>query len=217
MPITPLPTAPSRKQSPSTFAENADAFLGQLPTFAAEATTLEQTVNAAEVVVIAAKESAISAMVAAYASADVATASANFKGLWESLTGPLEIPASVLHNGSFWMLLETLADVTANEPGVSAKWAGTSGVAGLMTSNFTALPGGDYILAPGVTMTLPASPTVGQRVTFRAAGDISAIMADMPIVARNGNDIQGIDEDVQINGQGSVTLIWAGADQGGWV
>lgn len=217
MPISPLPAAPSRSQSPASFATTADAFLGRLSTFAAEATALEQAVNEAEIVVVAAEATAIAAKNAAQAAAAVSTAGANFKGLWESLTGPLEMPASVLHNDSFWVLLETLVDVTADEPGVSAKWAGTSGVAELKTSNFTALTGGDYILAPGVTMTLPANPTVGQRVTFRAAGDISAIMADMPIVARNGNDIQGIDEDVQINGQGSVTLIWAGADQGGWV
>lgn len=44
MAITPLPTPPSR-QDPSTFAERADNFLGQLPTFATEANTLATTVN----------------------------------------------------------------------------------------------------------------------------------------------------------------------------
>lgn len=50
------------------------------------------------------------------------TATANFKGTWSILTGPLTIPASVSHSGSYWMLLSNLADVTAATPGVSASW-----------------------------------------------------------------------------------------------
>lgn len=54
-------------------------------------------------------------------SASVA-ATANFKGNWSALTGPLTVPASVAHSGSYWMLLSNLADVTAATPGVSASW-----------------------------------------------------------------------------------------------
>ena len=58
---------------------------------------------------------------AATASA-AAIAAANYKGLWSSLTGALAIPASVFHASKVWMLTESVADVTAQVPGVSAKW-----------------------------------------------------------------------------------------------
>ncbi len=46
----------------------------------------------------------------------------NYKGIWVNLSGPLSIPASVWHNGEFWILLESLSDVSAKEPGVSPAW-----------------------------------------------------------------------------------------------
>lgn len=48
MPITPLPTPPTRSD-PTTFAARGDAFLGALPVFVTEANTLTDTVNALEV------------------------------------------------------------------------------------------------------------------------------------------------------------------------
>lgn len=56
-------------------------------------------------------------------SASLAVASANFKGNWSSLTGALNIPATVYHSGEYWNLLANVADVTAHTPGVSANWA----------------------------------------------------------------------------------------------
>ena len=44
----------------------------------------------------------------AESAADSAVASANFKGAWSSLTGALNIPASVTHNGYLWILLNNL-------------------------------------------------------------------------------------------------------------
>lgn len=54
--------------------------------------------------------------------ADSAVAAANFEGEWSALTGALVVPASVAHAGDVWMLLSAVADVTAEEPGVSAAW-----------------------------------------------------------------------------------------------
>lgn len=51
-----------------------------------------------------------------------ALAASHYKGAWSTLTGPLAIPATVVHNGSLYMLLESVADVTAEVPGVSANW-----------------------------------------------------------------------------------------------
>lgn len=48
MPITPLPTPPTRTD-PTTFASRGDAFLGALPVFVTEVNDLTTTVNALEV------------------------------------------------------------------------------------------------------------------------------------------------------------------------
>ncbi|MBU0592451.1 MAG: hypothetical protein KKH74_01810 [Gammaproteobacteria bacterium] len=68
MPITPLPTPPTRSD-PASFAARGDAFLAALPTFQAEANALETNVNAKEL-------SAVSAAVTAIAKASEAAASA---------------------------------------------------------------------------------------------------------------------------------------------
>ena len=58
----------------------------------------------------------------AEASATLASSTANYVGDWAGLTGPLNIPASVFHSGASWMLVSSVADVTAHTPGVSAQW-----------------------------------------------------------------------------------------------
>lgn len=121
MPITALPTPPSR-DDPANFSTRADAFLGALPTFATEANALQTDVNTKQSTATTAANSATAAANTALDAASVASASANFKGLWNTLTGTLNKPASVKHNGRFWLLLNNLADVTASEPGVSADW-----------------------------------------------------------------------------------------------
>lgn len=55
----------------------------------------------------------------------LAQAAANFQGNWTALTGPLAVPASVRHNGEYWMLLNDLANVATSQPGVSADWSVT--------------------------------------------------------------------------------------------
>ena len=57
MPITALPTPPNRN-SPTTFADDGDEFLGALPTFGTELNTLTDTVVAAEANCIAAAAAA---------------------------------------------------------------------------------------------------------------------------------------------------------------
>lgn len=59
----------------------------------------------------------------AEAARDIALASANFKGRWGDLTGAVSVPASVYHDGYYWILLDNLADVTAEAPGASVSWA----------------------------------------------------------------------------------------------
>lgn len=74
MPITALPTPPSRN-APTTFAELGDAFLAALPTFGTEANTLETNVNAKEASATASALAAAGSATAAGAIAWVAATS----------------------------------------------------------------------------------------------------------------------------------------------
>ena len=68
--------------------------------------------------------SAVGASAQAVGAADAAVASSNFKGAWSALTGALSMPASVLHSGQYWLLLQPLLDVAASEPGLdAASWS----------------------------------------------------------------------------------------------
>ena len=102
MAITPLPSAPLISDDPATFNTKAFAFVGALNPMVTE-------INAE-----------LPAIDAAGDAGAAAVAAANFKGEWSTLTGALAIPASVSHNGSVWVLTQSLADVTSNEPGVDS-------------------------------------------------------------------------------------------------
>ncbi len=112
---------------------------------------------------------AVGAALTAATARDTALAAANFKGLWPSLTGALNKPASVKHNGRFWALLNNLADVTTSQPGVSTDWTSldSGSVQQEVTTSTTMLPGVRYVVkAAGVTLTapLPASLQAGDPV-----------------------------------------------------
>lgn len=110
---------------------------------------------------------AISAANGAASASEVAMGATNFKGLWSSLTGALAKPATVKHNGRFWLLLTNLADVAASEPsGSNPDWttldAGVE-VTAQVTTNTTAVPGVRYILiSNGVTLTGPAAGSMAK-------------------------------------------------------
>ena len=59
----------------------------------------------------------------AVSAASVAVAAANFKGNWTDKTGAMNMPASVAHRGSMWVLTVNLPNVAAAEPGVHSAWA----------------------------------------------------------------------------------------------
>lgn len=164
MAITPLPTPPSR-QDPANFSDRADAFLGALPTFTTEANALATDVNAKQVIASAAAIAAASAASAAVASEANITALANFKGTWSSLTGSLNKPASVFHNGTYWALLNNLANVTTSQPGVSSDWQVAGGAFPIEPTsiNTTAVAWKTYLITAACTLTAPAISGNGQQ------------------------------------------------------
>lgn len=76
MPITALPTPPSRND-PTNFATRADAFLGALPTFATEANALQTDVNTKQSNAATSATNAAASASAAASSASAASASAS--------------------------------------------------------------------------------------------------------------------------------------------
>ena len=111
MAITPLPTPPSRSQSPATFSTDADAFLGALPAFATEANALAVDVNADEA------SAAVSATTATNA-ASIAVGAANYKGDYNAGT-TYQIGQSVTSGGRQWVAKTINTGVTPVE---GANW-----------------------------------------------------------------------------------------------
>jgi hypothetical protein len=73
---------------------------------------------------VAARLQAEAAQDAAEAARDTAQAASNFKGQWSSLSGAITVPASVYHEGQYWLLLSNLTNVSAHEPSDgSSYWA----------------------------------------------------------------------------------------------
>jgi hypothetical protein len=197
MAITPLPPAPLPSDSTSEFNSKAFAFVAALDPMVTQINAELPTIDAA-----------------ADASA-AAVAAANFKGEWSTLTGALAIPASVSHNGSVWVLTQSLADVTSNEPGVDSPnyWilvtlpaAGASG--NLLTSNGTEWqsvaspvpsPGadGNVLTSNGTNWVSEALPASGDKTwtAITATGSYTVPTGITSIRAyafgRGGNGVSG--------------------------
>lgn len=120
--ISNLPAVPSRGV-PSTFSALFEAFLTALKdVFVGQVNTVAGEVNANATTASNAAGTATSAAATATSASATAVAGANFKGAWSGLSGTLNVPASVAHNGRLWMLLSSLADVTTKTPGVASEW-----------------------------------------------------------------------------------------------
>lgn len=187
MPITALPTPPTRADS-ANFATRADAFVAALPAFATEANALQAAVNAAEATTVANADAAADARTAAESARDVAQGAANYKGLWSGLAGALNIPASTYHLGEFWVLTQNVANVTTKEPGTAPEWvratttrrmrifsADTLGLAASSTAEETV----DGIPATGLNTTL-AGLCFGDGLFVASANSNSANVATSP-------------------------------------
>lgn len=128
IPVKPtVPPIPQRTQEPALFSDNVDAFLTFIPDavdYFDEATTF--TDDRAASADSSASAAALSQSSAA-ASAAAAAASSNYKGEWSSLSGALNKPATVSHNGAFWVLVNNLANVALSEPSVTADWLFNNG------------------------------------------------------------------------------------------
>lgn len=208
--IPTLPTPPSRSQGATEFTTNANAFLGALPAFGAAQNSLGSWMDGTAGSVQTNADAASSAAAAA-------TAAANYKGAWSSLTGALNIPASVSHSSKVWLLLSNLADVTAKEPGVDPEWelltaTGVTRFNSFSSADSLTLAPRDFVTltASGKTATLPPDPPAGTENAV-AWGDWTDGVLD-----GNGEDIRdaagvmrtSLDLDVAL---GCIVLIYNGS------
>ena len=150
----------------------------------------------------------------ANAFAQVAATNAAFRGEWDELTGPIEMPASVYHDGAYWQLLRDLPDVTASEPGQTQDWAGTqteiiswepvTGNATLASNRYYGVN-----FSSGQVLTLPASPANNDIITlYKRSGNAAGA-----VLNRNGNTIMGLAENMNIDGDiVGLQLIYTGSD-----
>lgn len=186
MAFVPIPEysgeVPNRDQEPAVFAQNADDWLQYQP-------TLVDAINNAGVAIegsqIAAQNAAgASAQSAADAarSAEAAQNIANFYGEWDSLTGALSRPATVLHKGGYWLLLRNLTDVTLSEPSVSADWSFSSGTRWRRTTTATTIFPKEQVIAEvteTTNITLTANAVSGD---FFVISNASKSTADVRVV-----------------------------------
>lgn len=156
-PVGSWPTAPQRTDAPATFVTRADAWVAATPTRSTEMNALATNVNYnAESAFDSAAEALVSAQ-NSEASELIAVGIANYAGEWSTLSGAKTVPLSVDHEGVFWILLADVADVTAEEPGVSASWGRAYGAGQIeeRTSNvlLTAFDNGKIIKVTSNTFT----------------------------------------------------------------
>lgn len=139
MAISALPlysgTAPNRTQDQSAFNTNmanwisyTTTFQPLYNTFATQANALALEVSGYADDALTSKNAAAESAASAEVNKNLAAASADFKGAWSSLSGSLSKPATVSHNGSFWALLNNLANVTTSTPSLTnTDWQFISG------------------------------------------------------------------------------------------
>lgn len=162
------------------------AWLSNIPPFPVPADRAAGTYNSKAVShglhmgnVFVPEMNALQPIVESAASASAAAiAAANFKGLWSSLSGPLAVPATVVHANQRWLLTESVADVTAHTPGVSSKWLsltgqveliGTTNAAGVASVEWTNF---DTLAGIYAALRIVADGIVGSAATADLKGEL---------------------------------------------
>lgn len=107
-----------------------------------------------------------------------ALAAGNFRGNWADQVGALNRPASVLHNNILWFLARDVADVAAEQPGVSTAWIDLMGRVTRVNGRTGDVTGLVDATSPAFTKAaLMANAPVGQPVSY---SDTTGVGTDWP-------------------------------------
>jgi len=138
-------TALSRDLSQTDFDDAEEYFQSYHADFVPVANTWSEQANELSIAVNGYSVDALASENAASVYALQAASSANNKGAWSNLAGALNIPASVNHTNSSWILNVDLVDVTASEPtAVNTDWTEISGVTQAELDEKAALAGATF-------------------------------------------------------------------------
>ena len=164
-------------------------------------------------------------------SAAIAIAAANFKGNWSALAGALAVPASVYHSSKFWLLLSSLADVTAATPGVSGSWleiitGNVMGPASATAGSIATLDATGKVLSDGGVAPAALMPKAGGTFTGAVSVPAGATGAQAPqvqeVVKKSGGTMSGVLEavagsasapGVAVSGDANTGIYSPGEDQ----
>ena len=231
MPIVPVPairdlgTVPNNNMDEATFNVTAETFTTNMPPWGADVKAVAESAKTnAEYSNQRANDSNTSAEAAAARLIDVQTAAngafaaANYKGEWSTLSGALNVPATVTHLGRLWYLKVNLANVTSQPPALGSTYWGE-----VSRNDFTVLPcpagatdaadrGFYRMTSSGSILRLPATPWHGMLV---AAVNVSGSLS--PVIHRNGKTICGDAEDYLLNQLGWQIALQYDAASGDWV
>lgn len=194
--ISPLPTPPSRSQSPETFSADADAFLGALPEFQTDANAQATYLDALAIGVDA------DAVTASNAAA-VAAGAANYRGDYSAGT-TYQIGQSVSYNGrryvaktvntgvtpadgANWFLIndgDVLGPISATNNGI-ALYDGTTGK--ILKSSLNNGTAGQALLSGGNGNAPTWGNVEGGVLPFTASGSIAA---GQPVCLRSDGAVE---------------------------
>ncbi|MEJ5030009.1 hypothetical protein WH303_12670 [Comamonas sp. MYb69] len=224
-PIRDLGTVPNNNMDEATFNVTAENFTtqmapwgGDVKAVAESAKTNAEYSNERAVNANTSAETAAARLADVQTAANGAFAAANYKGEWSTLTGALNVPATVTHLGRLWYLKLNLANVTSQAPALGSTYWGE-----VSRNDFTVLacPAGSTnaadrgmyrMTAATSVLVLPASPFHGMVV---AAVNVSGTLA--PVIQRNGKTICGDAEDYLMNQLGWQIVLQYDSTSGDWL
>lgn len=214
--ITPLPTPPSRSQSPDTFSTDADAFLGALPDFQSDANAQADYLDglADQVTIDAA---------AAEAAAAIAAGAANYMGDYNALT-TYQIGESVSYNGrryvaktvntgvtpadgANWFLIndgDVLGPVSATNNGI-ALFDGTTGK--ILKSGLANGTAGQALISGGAGEPPYWATPSSNTASFTASGSISA---GAPVALKSAGVVEAVAEVTTTDTLGAEATVQTG-------
>ena len=174
------------------------------------------------------KADAQTAANSAAASLTAAQGVANYKGQWSTLSGALNVPASVWHQGRYWGLLSNLANVATAQPGVHASWAAVGSPVHRLayddraTLRTLATPGLEWALVDGLGLFAFAAGSTeldDDESCFAASGGAWLLMcpawdtiaAWLKPVQQSAEDRPGAQQAVRATVSSPITSLAAGA------